>query len=66
VKALIGFWSQQEKKQPSSIPWQLISDLMWSIRSNCGVLKECKTMKNDFLSGQNEEPGKANWETERL
>jgi hypothetical protein len=31
---------------------------MWSVRSNDAVPKGCKTMKNDFLSGQNEEPRK--------
>jgi hypothetical protein len=36
---------------------------MWSVHLNSAESKKCKTMKSDFLSGQNEEPGKVNWET---
>jgi hypothetical protein len=39
---------------------------MWFIRSDCALWRDCKTKKNDFVSGQNEEPERAHWETERL
>jgi hypothetical protein len=58
MKALIGFCPQQEKKQPSSKYWPVISDHTWSILGSA-LFRECANAgMMVFWANETKSPGR--------